>query len=162
MISALPGGKANWQGKKHRKANLGNTHPWNRYFYKPLSTNPKTLKDIEKFLKKCKYLSDRKTRSHEDFWEPPDIFEKRRKGDCEDHAIWAWRQLYDMGFKARLVLGTLESHGHAWVHIFVNGRSYLLEPTQKYDWFPKLSYYKASWSIEHNEEKKFLFFDHFS
>jgi len=134
MIRELPGGEKEWQGKKHRKAYLGNTHPWNRYFNKPLSTRPENLKDIESFLRKCKYVSDRETRSQKDFWEPPDIFEKRRKGDCEDHSIWAWRQLDDMDFKARLVIGTSESCGHAWVHIFVNGRCYLLEATHKHGW----------------------------
>ncbi len=159
MISELPGGEAKWTGQRRRKADLGNTHPWNRYFNKALRTKPKTLAEIEAFLLKCKYLSDQKTRSQDDFWEPPDVFEKRKTGDCEDHAIWAWRHLHDMGYKTRFVLG-LSGEWHAWVHIFINGRAYLLEATQKYKWFPKVDSYDAHWSVECIGKKKFAFFLH--
>jgi hypothetical protein len=54
MIAQLPGGEEKWKGIHKRKAYLGNTHPWNRYFNKPLHTKPKSLKDVEKFLRKCK------------------------------------------------------------------------------------------------------------
>ncbi len=159
MISELPGGEKRWTGERRRKTRLGNTHPWNRYFNKPLKTSPENLADIEAFLLKCKYMSDRKTRSQSDFWEPPDEFEKRRTGDCEDHAIWAWRHLHDMGYKARLVLGNYR-RWHAWVHIFVNGRAYLLEATQKDRWFPQADSYDAWWSVERIGNKKFAFFLH--
>jgi len=159
MINELPGGEDQWIGQRRRKTQLGNTHPWNRYFNRPLSTSPKTLADIEAFLHQCKYLSDQKTRSQADFWEPPDEFEIRRTGDCEDHAIWAWRHLHDLGYKARLVLGKY-TRGHAWVHIFINGRVYLLEATQKNRWFPDIKAYDAWWSVERIENKKFEFFLH--
>ncbi len=159
-IRELPGGEERWSGTERRKERLGNTHPWNRYFYKPLSTKPKNIYDIVRFLRGCKYISDRHTRSRNDFWEPPDIFEKRRTGDCEDHAIWAWRQLYDIGYRTRFVLGICGNCEHAWVHIFVNGRCYLLESTQKHGWFPVISDYKPSWSVENGPGKKFLFFEH--
>lgn len=164
MVRELSGGAKKWLGVKRRHANLGNTHPWNRYFNHPLKTRPKTLFDVERFLMKCKYMSDRATRSQKDFWEPPDIFEKRRTGDCEDHAIWAWRQLDELGYQARLVLGACggKKDGHAWVHIFINDRCYLMEATSKYYWLPNPKHYKASWSVEHDIEKKVLFFEHFS
>ena len=162
LISELKGGEEFWTGTRRRKAKLGNTHPWNRYFNKSLSTRPQTLADIETFLLKCKYLSDRKTRSQKDFWEPPDIFEKRKTGDCEDHAIWAWRHLHDLGYKTRLVLGTCNGGGHAWVLIFRNGRAYLLEAAQKHKWFPSVKAYEAHWSVEKQEKKKYAFFEHFS
>jgi len=159
IISELPGGEEQWVGIHRRNANLGNTHPWNRYFNKPLNTHPKTLADIEAFLISCKYRSDRITRSQSDFWEPPDIFEKRKTGDCEDHAIWVWRHLDDLGYKARLVLGKCK-RWHAWVHIFTNGRAYLLEATQKHNWFPSTGSYDAHWSVECTGKKKFAFFLH--
>jgi len=159
MISELPGGEDKWVGMHRRNAKLGNTHPWNRYFNKPLNTHPKTLADIETFLLSCKYVSDRKTRSQSDFWEPPDIFERRRTGDCEDHAIWAWRNLDELGYKVRLVLGKCK-RWHAWVHIFVNGRAYLFEATQKHKWFPYSQSYDAHWSVERVGKKKFAFFLH--
>jgi hypothetical protein len=159
IISELPGGEDQWIGIHRRNANLGNTHPWNRYFNKPLNTHPTTLADIEAFLLSCKYRSDRITRSQSDFWEPPDIFEKRKTGDCEDHAIWAWRNLDHLGYKARLVLGKYK-RWHAWVHIFTNGRAYLLEATQKHNWFPSTESYDAHWSVERVGKKRFAFFLH--
>ena len=159
IIAELPGGSAHWEGERRRKAYLGNTHPWNRYFNKPLRINPKSLADIEASLITCRYLSDQKTRSQSDFWEPPDIFEKRMTGDCEDHAIWAWRQLHQLGYKARLVIGKY-NEWHARVHIFANGRAYLLEATQKFKWFPNTKLYDAYWSVERVDKKKFAFFLH--
>ena len=132
LICELSGGEEHWKGIRRRRAHLGNTHPWNRYFNRPLATHLKTLAEIEAFVLGCRYLSDRKTRSSKDFWEPPDIFERRRTGDCEDHAIWAWRQLYELGYKTRLVLGKCHNKGHAWVLVFTNGRAYLMEPTFKH------------------------------
>ena len=162
FLAELRGGQELWIGTRRRKAKLGNTHPWNRYFNKELVTHPENLAEIEKFLLGCKYLSDRMTRSQRDFWEPPDIFEKRRTGDCEDHAIWAWRHLHDLGYKSRFVLGKLGGGWHAWVHVFRNGRTYLLEATQKSHWFPNVNAYEARWSVERREGKKFEFYDHFN
>ena len=162
FLAELRGGQELWLGTRRRKAKLGNTHPWNRYFNRKLVTCPQTLAEIEKFLVGCKYLSDRITRSQKDFWEPPDIFEKRKTGDCEDHAIWAWRHLYDLGYKVRLVLGQCRGGGHAWVHVFRNGRTYLLEATQKCHWFPNANEYEAHWSVERRKGKKFEFYDHFN
>ncbi len=159
MITELPGGEEEWEGVRRRKARLGNTHPWNRYFNRPLRTKPRTLAEIESFLHGCKYLSDRRTRSQEDYWEPPDVFEGRKTGDCEDHAIWAWRHLDELGCKTRFVLGK-SSGWHAWVHIFVNGRAYLLEATQKSKLFPNAASYDAHWSVERIGKKKFAFFLH--
>lgn len=159
MIAELPGGENQWIGQRRRKTQLGNTHPWNRYFNRPLKTKPRTLGEIESFLCQCRYLSDQKTRSQSDFWEPPDQFEKRKTGDCEDHAIWAWRHLHDLGYKTRFVLGNCGSW-HAWVHIFVNGRVYLLEATQKHRWFPSIKSYDTWWSVERIGKKKFAFFLH--
>jgi len=73
MLSELEGGEARWSGTRRRRAHLGNTHPWNRYFNRRLTTRPQTLAEIEAFLIGCRYRSDRETRSQRDFWEPPEI-----------------------------------------------------------------------------------------
>lgn len=53
------------------------------------------------------------------------------RGDCEDHAIALADWLIEMGEDARVVLGEVDSGGHAWVVLFKNGKEYLLEATQK-------------------------------
>ena len=117
MVAQLPGESARYEGKRVRRARLGNTHPWNRYFNRSLRFQAASIQEIATFLRGCEYRRDRQTRSQRDFWEPPDVFEKRKRGDCEDHALWAWRQLTDLGHRSRFVL----SEGHAWVQLFAIG-----------------------------------------
>ena len=52
-------------------------------------------------------------------------------GDCEDHAIALADWLIGLGLEARVVLGTVEGGGHAWVVVFDGARTYLLEATDK-------------------------------
>jgi predicted transglutaminase-like cysteine proteinase len=42
--------------------------------------------------------TSRFNRSHER--EHPGAFERRRRGDCEDFALWAWRKLAEVGVDA--------------------------------------------------------------
>ena len=53
------------------------------------------------------------------------------RGDCEDHAILLADWLIALGYRARVVLGTYRESGHAWVVLFVDGKEYLLESTDK-------------------------------
>lgn len=53
------------------------------------------------------------------------------RGDCEDHAIALSDWLIEMGFDARVAVGTYKSEGHAWVIVFKEGKEYLLEATEK-------------------------------
>lgn len=159
MISALPGGEGEWMGEPRRQPPLGSTHPWDRYFDVALRTKPRSLADIETFLNQCRYRSDLETRGQIDYWETPDLFELRKTGDCEDHAIWAWRHLHDLGYRARLVLGDW-GNCHAWIHIFVNGRAYLLETIQKHRRGPDVGAYQPWWSVERVAKGCFAFFLH--
>jgi len=53
---------------------------------------------ICEWLADCEYVRDP---VHErDFWQHPKTFEQLRKGDCEDHALWAWRKLTELGIPA--------------------------------------------------------------
>ncbi len=56
----------------------------------------------------------------------------RRKGDCEDHAILLADWLIDLGFDARVILGSYKSEGHAWVIVFKDQKEYILEATDKH------------------------------
>lgn len=64
------------------------TFPMRRYVSHPLSVKCTNLKEMREFLSKCKYVSDQKQFKVKDYWMPPDEFEKRKKGDCEDFAFW--------------------------------------------------------------------------
>jgi predicted transglutaminase-like cysteine proteinase len=75
---------------------------------------------VRSFLASCQYISDREQFGKDDYWQPPDEFEKRKKGDCEDFALWTWRQLLNLGYDARFVVGSSGRYGdgHAWVEYF--------------------------------------------
>jgi len=53
------------------------------------------------------------------------------RGDCEDHAILLADWLIAEGIEARVVIGTYNGSGHAWVVSFVDGNTFLLEATKK-------------------------------
>jgi hypothetical protein len=114
-----------------------------RYVSQPLTVSCATIRDVRQFLTGCLYVSDKKLFDKEEYWQPPDEFEKRRKGDCEDFAFWTWRQMFDMGFDVRLVFGRHGRYGtgHAWVEYFENSDCFLVEPLlcRVGDTFPRLN-----------------------
>ena len=104
------------EGKKvfrpfdHRKG-LRPSFPLGRYVSQPLAIHCQSIKEIRKFLMGCKYVSDKELFDKDDYWQPPDEFEKRKEGDCEDFAFWTWRQFMDLGFEARVVFGRHGRYG---------------------------------------------------
>jgi predicted transglutaminase-like cysteine proteinase len=62
--------------------------PMGRYVTQPLSVNCRDLEDVRRFLSSCRYVSDRAQFGRDDFWMPPEEFERRRQGDCDDFALW--------------------------------------------------------------------------
>lgn len=106
------------------------TFPMGRYVSHPLGIRCKTMADIRNFLLGCRYVSDQELFGKRDYWQPPEDFEKKKKGDCEDFALWTWRQLLNMGYDARFVRGSAGRYGdgHAWVEYFQDGKCFLLEP----------------------------------
>lgn len=88
-----------------------------------------SLEEVRAFLRGCRYVSDPEQFGVPDHWMRPDQFEKSRRGDCEDFALWAWWQLLRMGYDARFVLGRV-GYGrrfHAWVSFVEDGSHQLLE-----------------------------------
>ena len=87
---------------------------------------------MARFLISCKQASDKKTFGKDDYWLPPDEFEKSKQGDCDDFALWTWRQLIDMGYPARFVVGRFGRYGggHAWVTFGRNGKSFIADGTR--------------------------------
>jgi hypothetical protein len=113
-----------------RRRGFHPSFPIGRYIRQPLTVECKTIAAVRAFLAGCRYVSDKEQFGKNDYWQPPDEFEKRRQGDCEDFALWTWRQLLNLGYDARFVAGSCGRYGtgHAWVEYFEDGKCYLLEP----------------------------------
>ena len=113
-----------------RRKGPHSTFPMGRYISQPLKVPCRTIGDLRNFLVGCKYVSDQELFGKRDYWQPPDEFETRKKGDCEDFALWCWRQLLSMGYDARFIGGSADRYGsgHAWVEYFQHGKWFLFEP----------------------------------
>lgn len=124
-------GKLVSQPSKKRHGFFKPTFPMGTYVSQPLATKCNSLEEIRLFLTKCRYVSDQEQFNRADYWMPPEQFEERKKGDCDDFALWAWRQLIAIGYDARFVSGLAGRYGsvHAWVHFTDNGRTFLVEST---------------------------------
>jgi len=106
------------------------TFPMGRYVSQPLTIKCDSIAEVRKFLIGCKYVPDKELFGKDEYWQPPEEFEKREQGDCEDFALWTWRQLLSMGYEARFIGGSSGryGYGHAWVEYVQDGKWYLLEP----------------------------------
>jgi hypothetical protein len=106
------------------------TFPIGRYFSQPLTIRCERVADVRRFLSRCKYVSDKEQFDRDDYWQPPEQFERSKQGDCDDFALWTWRELLDLGYEARFVLGRAGRYGegHAWVQFSENGKDFLVEP----------------------------------
>ena len=62
-----------------------------RYVSQPLNVQCKTVGDILTFLSSCRYVSDQELFGKRVYWQPPEDFEKQRRGDCECFALWTSR-----------------------------------------------------------------------
>jgi hypothetical protein len=95
---------------------------------------------------------------------PPEEFERSRKGDCDDFAMYAWRQLLEMGYKARFVGGIVGDSPvkHAWVTFEKDGKHFLMEPQARFLGlrYPRLDAlrYKPDVSVEWDGQKARFFF----
>lgn len=86
---------------------------------------------VRDFLTACVYEKDDVRHRRRDVWLHPEDFEKTLKGDCEDHALWAWVQLARLNWDVRFTVGIWEGIGHAWVTVFDQEKVLLLEATEK-------------------------------
>jgi hypothetical protein len=77
------------------------------------------------------------------------------RGDCEDHAVVLADWLIEMGLDARVVLGTYEDKGHAWVVVLKGSKVFLLEATSKQK-RKKWRHYPLA-KFEHNYHPKCMF-----
>src|SRR5215467_9391478 len=104
--------------------------PLGRYVSQPLTVNCESIRDVRRFLTGCRAVSAQDLFGKRDHWQPPEEFERLKKGGCVDFSLWTWRQLVALGYDARFVGGTSGRYGigHAWVEYFENGKCFLVEP----------------------------------
>ena len=91
--------------------------------------------EVRDWLLGCEYVRDEHQFAEADVWQHPCDFEQGRRGDCEDHALWAWRKFLELGYEAELVVGrcaAVEAVGrHAWVVVRLGSEQYLVEATAR-------------------------------
>ncbi|MEM7345943.1 MAG: transglutaminase domain-containing protein [Chloroflexota bacterium] len=109
----------------------GSTRSFDWYFSGESLVEVKTVTEICNWLTRCQYRRDNRLFMESDFWQHPVTFEQIRLGDCEDHALWAWRKLAQLGIEAEFVVGHMKSDYHAWVFFEQDGQHYLFEATDK-------------------------------
>ena len=116
----------------------GSHQPFTEYFQGESSVHVGSIDDIVAWLQACEYVTDLELFHQPDFWQHPGIFEKRRRGDCEDFALWAWRKLAEVGNDAEFYVGRVIcddrpeiDRQHAWVVYRVDGVAFLFEPAAR-------------------------------
>jgi len=158
-------GKKVFKPSKRRHKIFHPTFPMGLFVRSELKVKCNSIREIGEFLRKCRYVSDKKQFNRNDYWMPPNEFEKKRKGDCEDFALWTWRQLMDMGFRCRFIVGYSGKYGegHSWLTAEKDDKKYLVEPLasgigQK---LPRLSFIRhvPEISVEW-DGKKLHYFEH--
>jgi hypothetical protein len=128
------------------------TLPMGRYVSGKLTVKCESVAEVRQFLRTCRYVSDEELFGKREYWQPPEDFEKRKQGDCEDFSLWTWRQFMAMGYEARFVMGEHGRYGtgHAWVVFFQEDKCFLVEPLRRYlGAIPRLSTlgYKPEYSV---------------
>src|ERR1700675_954786 len=135
MIAEVIPAAYDTEGKKvfrpfDRRKGLRPTFPLGRYVSQPLAIHCHSIEEIREFLIGCEYVSDKELFDKEEYWQPPEDFEDRKKGDCEDFAFWTWRQFMDLGYNTRVIFGQHGRYGsgHAWIQFIQDGKCFLVEP----------------------------------
>jgi hypothetical protein len=107
-----------------------------------------SLEEICDWLQRCEYDGLITHLCAPGGWPLAEDFENTRRGDCKDHALWAWRKLNELGIVAELMCGQVRDNkekfqrlvpfspqmfqqGHAWVQFQRDGTDYLFDPTSK-------------------------------
>jgi Bacterial transglutaminase-like cysteine proteinase BTLCP len=116
----------------------GSERPFAAYFQGVSSVPVESVGDIVAWLQTCEYVSDLELFRERDVWQHPAVFERRRRGDCEDFALWAWRKLGELGIDAEFCVGRVVvderpelDRYHAWVVYRMNGAEFLFEPAAR-------------------------------
>jgi hypothetical protein len=108
------------------------------YLRGPTTVDLSSVAEVEQWLRGCQF--ERDPMRGDDWSAHPFAFEYLRRGNCLDHALWAWRKLVDLGADAELVIGWQGglheavrggSARHAWVIVRNTAGDLLMEPAAK-------------------------------
>ena len=116
----------------------GSQRPFAEYFEGESSVRVGSIDGIVAWLQTCEYVTDLELFHKRDVWLHPGAFERLRRGDCEDFALWAWRKLAEIGIDAEFCVGRVIcddrpeiDRQHAWVVYRINGTAFLFEPAAR-------------------------------
>lgn len=114
----------------------GSVRPLSWYFEGSTEVAVLSLEDVKQWLAGCQYVRDPDLFHESDYWQHPKTFEQLRRGDCEDHALWAWRRLLELGIKADFYVGQWVQHPdnsghHAWLVVEIDAQQFLFETVDK-------------------------------
>jgi hypothetical protein len=116
----------------------GSQQPFAEYFEGESGVRVQSIDDIVAWLQTCEYVTDLELFQKGDVWQHPGTFERLRRGDCEDFALWAWRKLAEVGIDAEFCVGRVIcddrpeiDRQHAWVVYRVDGTAFLFEPAAR-------------------------------
>jgi hypothetical protein len=120
----------------YQKFGKGSQSQFESYLERDSGVEVGSVRDICEWLLGCEYVRDQDLFAHADLWQHPIDFETSRQGDCEDHSLWAWRKLHDLGIDAEFVVGKIQlgngSWGdHSWVVLTNGPDTHILETTAK-------------------------------
>lgn len=120
----------------HQRFGKGSLSHFAEYLKRPSSVDVRSVRDLCEWLMGCRYAHDQVLFENPDLWQHPVDFEVTRQGDCEDHALWAWRKLHDLGMEAEFVVGKLALGDgtwgdHTWIVLPNNQGDHLMETTAK-------------------------------
>jgi hypothetical protein len=113
----------------YHRVSPGSRHNFDWYFEGGSDVQVNSVEDVVDWLRSCEYESDMSLFNERDFWQHPRTFERLRRGDCEDFALWSWRKLTEIGVEAKVYVGRYAGSrtGHAWVVFTKDGLDYLLD-----------------------------------
>jgi hypothetical protein len=140
MAARLLGSESPWEPIRMRVPpgafGPGSQQPFARYLEGESSVRVQSIDDIVAWLQTCEYVTDIELFHARDVWQHPGAFEKRRRGDCEDFALWAWRKLAEVGVDADFCVGRVicdegPDRQHAWVVFHVDETAFLFEPAAR-------------------------------
>lgn len=96
--------------------------------------SPLSPQEVAKFMKKnFEFIEDKKLFGVEDYWQSPEEFLGRQKGDCEDYALFTDYLLKSSGFESWIIsFYDQTGYGHTVTFFKVNGKFNVMNEDRLY------------------------------